>query len=147
MQDTIERELTVKAPKERVFNAIADPTQITAWFPDSVEGSLEVGQNPILDFGTDGKTQIHVVANQPYDYFAYRWVPINADKTSGFVGDILSRPNTLVEFRLQEGPEGTTVKLTESGFASLPAELQEKSIANNNEGWDYMFDRLKKYFD
>jgi len=58
MQDTIVREITVKAPKERVYTAITDPTQIIKWFPDAVEGKLEAGERPVFDFGEYGKNQI-----------------------------------------------------------------------------------------
>ncbi|MHB8637756.1 MAG: SRPBCC family protein [Fimbriimonadaceae bacterium] len=142
MQDTIEREITVRAPKERVFNAITDPKQIVAWFPDAIEGSLEPEARPIFDFGDGGKFQIYVVAVEPYDYFAYRWVPGGCDSSSGFLGDVLAHPNTLVEFRLHESPTGVLVKMKESGFASLPAEFAEKAIKDNSGGWDYMMARL-----
>jgi uncharacterized protein YndB with AHSA1/START domain len=141
MQDTIDREITVRAPKERVFNAIVDPAQIVNWFPDGIEGKIEPGERPIFDFGTYGKVQIYVVAVEPHDYFAYRWASAGAD---GDAGDALTDPSTLVEFRLSEGPDGTTVKLTESGFASLPAAVMKKSLSDNSEGWDHMMARLAK---
>jgi len=31
MQDTITREITVKATKERVYRAITDPVQVVTW--------------------------------------------------------------------------------------------------------------------
>jgi len=144
IQDTIEREITVRASKERVFNALIDPLQLVQWFPDGVEGKMELGERPIFDFGEYGKYQIYVTAVDPFDYFAYRWIPGNSDQPEGFLGDVLAFSNTLVEFRLQEGPHGTTVKLKESGFASLPERVAEKSVADNNEGWEVMLDRLEK---
>ena len=75
MQDRIEREVVLKAPTERVYQAIADPTQIVKWFPDGVEGSMEKGSRPVFDFGSYGKVGLYVVAADPHSYFAYRWVP------------------------------------------------------------------------
>ncbi|RYG67153.1 hypothetical protein EON80_14125, partial [bacterium] len=111
MQDTIQREITIKAPKSRVYAAIADPKQIVNWFPDIVEGSLEVGERPIFEFTGHGRNQIYVEAAQPHDYFAYRWVP----GANHVLGDVLTMPNTLVEFRLAETDGVTTVTLQESG--------------------------------
>jgi uncharacterized protein YndB with AHSA1/START domain len=144
MQDIIERQITIRAPKERVYNAITDPKQIVSWFPETIDGTLEVGARPIIDFGKDYRFQLYVVAANPYDYFAYRWVPANADGTVGFLGDVLAFPNTLVEFRLSEDNNCTTVSLSESGFASLPPEVAAKQLEQNSGGWDYMLDRLEK---
>jgi uncharacterized protein YndB with AHSA1/START domain len=142
MQDVIERAITVKAPMERVYNAITDPKQIIAWFPDAIDGTLGVGDCPLFDFGADGKARICVCAADPFDYFAYRWVPASIDHGNSFLGDVLSRPNTLVEFRLKSTADGTVVTLRESGFAGLPAEVAEKSFSDNSGGWDYMMNRL-----
>ncbi|HEY0867227.1 MAG TPA: SRPBCC family protein [Fimbriimonas sp.] len=143
MRDTIEREIIIRAPVERVYNAIAEPEQIVRWFPDAIEGRLKPGERPTLDFGEYGKSSIYVEAAEPHHYFAYRWRPGSDSLDTG--GDVLQQPNTLVEFRLEPVAEGTRLKLTESGFASLPAEVYEKAFKDNNEGWDYMLDRLAKY--
>lgn len=141
MQDTIVREITVTADKERVYKAITDPEQITTWFPDIIEGSLGVGDRPIFIFSEQNhKTQIYVEAANPYDYFAYRWVPGGA----GIIGDVLEVPNTLVEFLIEDTDSGTKVTLKESGFASLPPEVAEQSLKDNLGGWEYMMGRLEK---
>ncbi len=146
IQDSIERRITIRAPKERVYNAITDPEQIVSWFPDEINGTLEVGASPTIDFGKGFVYQISVVAANPHDYFAYRWVPGNADGTNGFTGDVLAVPNTLVEFRLADDPNGTALTLTESGFSTLPPAVAQKKIEENSGGWDYMLDRLEKLY-
>lgn len=140
VQDTIEREIVVKAPQARVYSAISDPDQITGWFPDAVEGTFHVGEQPILDFGEDGKARIYVVAARPNDYFAYRWVPGGGE----VVDNVLAVPNTLVEFHIQDANGATKVTMKESGFASLPADVAEAKFKDNVGGWDYMMDRLSK---
>lgn len=140
MQDVITKEITVKASKERVYEAITDPEQITSWFPDAVEGgSLEAGERPIFQFG-DLKTQIYVEAAKPFNYFAYRWVPGGV----AMIGDVLTVANTLVEFFIEELPEGTKVTLKESGFASLPVETAQATHKMMQTGWDSMMKRLEK---
>lgn len=144
MQDAIRREITIKATKERVYRAIADPDQVTKWFPTTLEGEYKVGEQPVFGFGEHGRNRICVIAAQPYDYFAYRWVP----GASHYLGDVLQVPNTLVEFRIAERADGTcVVTLTESGFASLPAELMESAFKQNSGGWDFMLGRLEKQFE
>lgn len=142
MQDKIERQITINASKEQVYNAIADPSQITSWFPDGIEGTLEEGDEPVLNFGEHGKTQILVVATKPHDYFAYRWVPGG----NQFTGDIKEAKTTLVEFKLTETDGTTTLTMTESGFTKLPVEMAEPSFKQNTDGWVYMLGRLEKKF-
>ena len=142
MQDTIERKIIIKAPKERVYAAISEPTQIVAWFPNAIEGELAEGEQPIFNFGEHGKTQIYVVAMQPHDYFAYRWVP----GANHFIGDVLSTDTTLVEFRITESDGVSTVTLTESGFTKIPVELAKAAFEQNSGGWNLMLGRLEKNF-
>src|SRR6202451_1587144 len=141
MQDTIVREITVKASKERVYKAITDPKEIITWFPDAIEGgTLEVGQQPVFFFsGENHRAQTHIEAARPFDYFAYRWVA-----RSGAFDDILTMPNTLVEFLIEELEAGTKVTVRESGFASLPPEEAQKYLDQNSGGWEYMMGRLEK---
>jgi uncharacterized protein YndB with AHSA1/START domain len=139
MQDVITKEIIVKADKERVYAAITDPTQIVKWFPDVIEGTLEVGERPIFIFTKENhKAQIYVEAATPHDYFAYRWVPGGTT-----LGDVLTLTNTLVEFFLEESEGGTKVTLKESGFSSLPSEMAEKCFNENSGGWEFMIGRLK----
>lgn len=140
MQDVITKEIIVKAPKERVYNAIIDPKQIVKWFPDEVEGSLEVGQQAIFTFSGHGKSSMLVVDATPFEYFAYRWIPGGAN----IVDDLTTVQTTLVEFRLTDLGSGTKVTLTESGFASLPTDMAEKSFSENSGGWNHMMSRLEE---
>ncbi|MFO1367597.1 MAG: SRPBCC family protein [Marinagarivorans sp.] len=139
MQNTIQREITLRASQQRVYAAIADPAQVVQWFPETLEGTYAVGEQPIFGFGAHGRNQIYIEAARPYDYFAYRWVP----GAEHFVGDVLSVANTLVEFRLSDLGDGRcTLTLTETGFAHLPAEVAAKCFTQNSGGWDFMLARL-----
>ena len=141
MQDIIERVITVKAPRERIYKAISQPEEIVKWFPDALEeGTLEVGQNPVFTFNGHGKARIHVEAARPVEYFAYRWIP----GSGPLVDDVLVHPNTLVEFFIEELAEGTKITVKESGFASLPADVAEEKFKQNSGGWEFMIARLEK---
>ncbi|MCA9392837.1 MAG: SRPBCC family protein [Candidatus Omnitrophica bacterium] len=144
MQDTIKREIEITASKEQIFEAIADPKKVVLWFPDKVEGSYKVGEQPIFDFGEHGKNQIYIQDSKPYEYFSYRWVP----GSNHFTGDVLSVANTLVEFTIKEIKKGVCkVTLTESGFSKLPKEVAEGKFQQNSKGWDFMLGRLAEQFD
>ena len=147
IQDSIEKEIVVRASKERVYAALTTPDQLVKWFPVGAEGKFDTGERPVLDFGEYGKFKIYVVAANPHDYFAYRCVPGSVYCPQGFEGDVLAEPNTLVEFTLEEVEGGTKVHVKESGIASLPAEVIEQTLKGNNDGWDFMLERLVGYLD
>lgn len=144
MQDVIKREITIKAPKERVYDAIANPKKVIKWFPETIEGTYEAGEQPIFGFGDHGRNQVYITAAEPHEYFAYRWVP----GATNFLGDVRTVPNTLVEFRIEESAKGSCkVTLIESGFTGLPADLMEASFKQNSGGWEFMLGRLTTYFE
>jgi uncharacterized protein YndB with AHSA1/START domain len=140
VQDSITKQITIRASQKQVYDAITNPERIVTWFPSGIEGTLEVGARPVLDFGEHGKNQIYVEAARPDEYFAYRWIP----GSKHFIGDVLTEANTLVEFFIHETSDGIVVTVKESGFSSLPAETRVQKFADNNGGWEYMISRLGK---
>lgn len=147
IQDSIEKEIVVRASKERVYAALTTPEQFVKWFAAGVEGTFGAGERPILDFGEYGCFKILVIAADPHDYFAYRCVPGSIFCPQGFLGDVLDEPNTLVEFRLETVAEGTRIRVKESGIASLPADVIEKTLDGNDAGWAFMLGRLEEYLN
>jgi uncharacterized protein YndB with AHSA1/START domain len=145
MQDAVEREIVVRAPKERVYAALTEPDQLTAWWPrGGIEGTLRPGETPILDFGEYGKCAVHVVAAEPHRYFAFRWVQ-GATTPEMVVAAPLSQPNTLVEFHFEGVSGGTRVRVVESGLAALPAEAYERVIKGIPEGWGIILGALERH--
>jgi hypothetical protein len=136
VQDTIERRLTIKASIDRVYRGFINE------FLKNTEDNLIAGEYAILDFGEYGRSTIHVVATEPFTYFAYRWVPGTC-----FEGDIYAKGCTLVELKLAETDAGTDLTLIESGFASLPSERYKESIENNTAGWDEELGNLVKFLE
>lgn len=144
MQNEINREIIINASKQRIYDAIANPELVTKWFPETLEGDYKVGEQPIFGFGDHGRNQICVIAAEPYEYFAYRWVP----GANHYLGDVLRVPNTLVEFRIEEQSNGRCkLSLKESGFTGLPTELMEAALTQNSGGWNFMLNRLVNYLE
>lgn len=143
MQNIIQREISIEASKELVYDAITNPKKIVEWFPDSIDGDCTIGAQPVFMFEGHGKCQIYIVDARPYEYFAYRWVPGGSD----FIGDVRTIPNTLVEFTIvEQGADFSKVTVTESGFAELPVEMRERTFKMNSGGWDFMLGRFGKFF-
>lgn len=143
MQNTIQRDLTINATAERIYNAIATPEQVVKWFPDTLTGEYRQGAQAIFSFGEKHSSSVYIETASPYNYFAYRWVPGG----NNFIGEVLTVPHTLVEFRITElEPGRCKVSLTETGFADLPPDIAASSLAQNSNGWDFMLARLQQYF-
>ena len=143
MQNIIQREITINASRERIYEAISNPEKVVLWFPETIEGPYAVGEQPIFGFGEHGRNQVYIIDAVPVEYFAFRWIPGG----NHFIGDVLSVVTTLVEFRISDEQNGAcTVSLTETGFASLSEEIAEASFKQNSGGWDFMLGRLESYF-
>jgi uncharacterized protein YndB with AHSA1/START domain len=67
----------------------------------------------------------------PESRFSFRWHPAAVDPKH----DYSSEPTTLVEFRLEEAPDGTMLTVTESGFDSIPASRRDEAFQMNEGGW------------
>ena len=125
--DTIERDLFLAQPVERVWAALTDPSELTRWFPDVAELDVRPGGDGVFTFDVDGGTvdvQVHVEAVEPMHRFAFRW---------GSGPELGPGHATLVEFTLKPAEGGTQVRLVESGFAALPDAEDRRN--GNIDGW------------
>ncbi len=151
VRDQVQRHVLIRGPIERAFAALTDPSLFPTWGPQRIEGRLEPGERPVLDFGAagGGKVAVHVVAFEAPRYFAYRWAQ-GATDPAVLLADPLTVPNTLVEFRLEEVEGGTRVTVTESGISKLPVTPgmdPDTALEHMGEGWQIMLDGLARHFD
>ena len=120
--DRIERELTVAAPQERVWASITEKDLLSRWFSSAVDIDLRPGGAVQFRWEEQDITSNAVIEEvDAPQWFVYRW------ETSLGPGS-----TTRVEFELDTVPEGTRLRLTETGFAGLPAHVRE----GHEEGWD-----------
>jgi uncharacterized protein YndB with AHSA1/START domain len=137
VQDRIERVVTLPVSRERAWRAITEPAQISRWFGAVTELDLRPGG--AMRFA-DARARVEVV--EPPRRFAYSWHPGSEQHLDVPFTEL---PLTLVEFVLDEIPEGTRLTLIETGFASLPAEMYERAFRENTGGWEEELDDLIAY--
>jgi uncharacterized protein YndB with AHSA1/START domain len=127
-RDTIEREILLRAPVDRVWASLTDPAHVSRWFGTEAEIDLRPG-GPVL-FGWPGEGRFHgtVVAVEPPRRFAYRWC---LDRET----PVDEGPSTLVDFTLDAVSDGTRLRLVESGFAALPDDIRDRHFSENSQGW------------
>ena len=132
--DTIEREIVIAAPPERVYEIVTRPEHMGVWFGDA--GAEREGNTIKMRWADHGEAELRVVEEQPPTKFAYRW-----DTNDAGVGD------TLVEFTLTPEGDGTRVKVVESGWTKLTTttERQNELREGNTGGWKHELGDLERY--
>jgi uncharacterized protein YndB with AHSA1/START domain len=138
----IEREILIEAPVEVVWRTITEPDQITRWFADRVELTLEPGSHGYMGFGEQGGPVVVQVVDPP-NRFSFRWNHPQGEEP--VLGNSI-----LVEFNLSKASdERTLLRVTESGH-----ELRDWSDAEkirysdeHQDGWGRFLDRLAQLFD
>src|SRR5262245_14463252 len=140
----IERKTMIRAPRSRVWKAIADVNQFAAWFHVKAEGTFEPGARVRMTSTYPGHegTVFYVNINEvtPERRFSWRWNPGSEQPSEGS-----QAPMTLVEFLLDEVDGGTMVTLVESGFDQVDPVLRAKAFADNSEGWTIQMENLANY--
>jgi uncharacterized protein YndB with AHSA1/START domain len=154
--DRIEKQVVLRAPLERVWQAISDAEQFGRWFgvrfdgPFVPGGSVTAAMTPTTVDDDVAKRQEphaghqstwHIVAVEPQRRFAYRWHPFAIEPDV----DYDREPTTLVEFTLTETSEGVLLTIVESGFDAIPESRRNDSFEANSEGWAIQAHLVRRY--
>jgi len=145
--DRIVKEIVLKAPRTRVWRALTDTAEFGAWFGARLQGQFKPGtqvKGQMTIPGHEEKVFDCVVDRvEPENLFSYRWHPCSGDPKA----DHSNEPRTLVEFRLEDIPNGTKLTVIESGFDALPASRREVAFRANTGGWDVQLGNVQRYVD
>jgi uncharacterized protein YndB with AHSA1/START domain len=85
--------------------------------------------------------RIEVERVQPMSRLSFRWQPYEAEGEADFT----STPTTLVEFVLEDHPQGTLLTITESGFDRIPLAKRAEAFASNEQGWAIQATLIARY--
>jgi uncharacterized protein YndB with AHSA1/START domain len=136
--DRIERSVLIKAPRERVWRALADVEEFGTWFGVRLEGQrFAPGQRARGRITHPGFEHVWfdivVERIEPPELFSYRWHPYAVDVSV----DYTKEEPTLVTFTLQDAPgNATLLTVVESGFDRVPPHRRLEAFRMNNQGWD-----------
>ena len=143
--DRIEKRFEVRAPRARVWRAIANANDFGAWFGMKLEGTFAARatvRGRLTIPGYDHLTlDLHVEQIEPERYFSYRWHPYAIDPKV----DYSAEPTTLVEFHLEAIADGTAVTIVESGFDRIPLARRAEAYRMNDGGWTGQAKNLARY--
>jgi uncharacterized protein YndB with AHSA1/START domain len=153
--DQISKSTVLRAPLERVWQALSDARQFGTWFGAEFDGGFVPGTRltgrmmPTAVDAEVAKMQepyagmpfvIVVERVEPMRLLSFRWHPYPVEPK-----DYEREPMTLVEFQLKATPQGTEVTVTESGFEGIPLERRAKAFTANDEGWTHQMSLIAKY--
>jgi uncharacterized protein YndB with AHSA1/START domain len=136
--NAIVRSLELAHPVEKVWAALSTADGLSGWFGKDVSGDVVPGAELTMGFEGGHTAELSVKVVDPQSVFAYCW------KVYGVPDDDPRR--TYVEFRLTPSASGTSLTVTESGFAQLPDEWL-KSYEGNTQGWAAELGELVAYLD
>jgi uncharacterized protein YndB with AHSA1/START domain len=143
--DRIEQRIVLRAPRTRVWRAIANAEEFGTWFRVKLEGAFTEGkpiQGKMAIPGYEHMTiEMLVERIDPERYFSYRWHPYAIDPGV----DYSAEPTTLVEFNLEEVDGGTAVTIVESGFDRIPLARRAEAFRMNDNGWAGQIKNLTRY--
>ncbi len=143
--DRIEKTIVLRAPRARVWRALARPDEFGAWFGVALGGAFAPGARLTgrrTAPGHEHETMEFVVERvEPERLLAYRWHP--AAHEPGV--DDAPEPTTLVEFHLADVAEGTRLTVIESGFDGLPLARRATAFRMHDAGWVAQLANLARY--
>src|SRR5262245_11420173 len=135
MSDRIEKSILLRAPRSRVWRAIANAEEFGVWFRVKLEGAFAPGarvQGRITLPGYEHVTlEMTIERMDPGRLFAWRWHPYAIGPGVDYSGE----PTTRVEFRLEEVVGGTRLTVIEAGFEGLPLARRAEAFRMNERGW------------
>jgi uncharacterized protein YndB with AHSA1/START domain len=145
--DRIEKEIVVRAPRAKVWRAITDSREFGKWFRAEMEDELVPGKQTrgrITYPGYEHLTfDVQVERMEPEHLFSMRWHPYAIDPQQ----DYSHEPTTLVTFELEEVPQGTRIKVTESGFDQIPLARRAEAFRMNSQGWAEQLQNIARHVD
>jgi uncharacterized protein YndB with AHSA1/START domain len=135
MSDRIQKTIVLRAPIDRVWQAITDHREFGAWFRVDLDNPFVVGgvtSGKMTYPGHEGAPWSSTTTRmEAPNHFAFTW-----PHAGGGEADLAEAPTTLVEFYLEPAGEGTRLIITESGFDALPPDRRASVMRGNDKGWD-----------
>lgn len=154
--DRIEKRVTLKASRERVWQAISDAERFGTWFGVAFDGPFVAGSRvtgriaptrvdaevAALQAPHAGKPYEWTVESiEPMERIVFRWHPFAIDPAIDYSGE----PTTRIVFELQDVPGGVELVITESGFSRIPTARRAQAFKANEGGWEHQARLIARY--
>jgi uncharacterized protein YndB with AHSA1/START domain len=154
--DRIEKQILLRAPRERVWQALSDSAEFGTWFGVKFDGPFKPGasmRGVIVTTSINAEVakaqepykglpfEITIEQMEPERLLSFRWHPHAIERAV----DYSAEPTTLVTFALEDVANGVMLTVTESGFDQIPLARRAKAFTANEGGWSLMVKVLEEY--
>lgn len=143
----IDRTIEIKATPERVWRALTDAAELSAWFQVTIEGEIQVGAEAWMTCVTPEyagqRFLVEIVEMTPSRRFVWRWYPGAVDPEV----DYSKEARTTVTFMLEPFGGGTRLSVAETGFDRVSLARRAKVYADNTQGWAEVMEWLQSYVE
>jgi uncharacterized protein YndB with AHSA1/START domain len=143
-ENSIERQIEIKAPVGKVWEALTNSQLFGQWFGGKFHSAFVAGKTTKAMNTTKGfemEMEFKVKEIKPQSYFSYAWTPFPFDKTI----DYSKEEPTLVEFHLEKTATGTLLKVKESGFNKITASRRAHAFKMHSGGWDAQLKNIEAF--
>lgn len=131
----IDRSIEIAAPVDRVWRALTDAAELSAWFRVTVEGEIAAGRTVTLTSTLPNysgmRFAVDIVELTQPTRMVWRWHPGELDHSR----DYSQEPKTTVTFTLRPTSAGTQLDVAETGFDAIALERRAKVYTDNSQGW------------
>jgi len=142
VENSIERQIEIKAPVSKVWNALTDSKLFGQWFGATFHGPFVAGKTTKAKNNYKGMLHdFRIREVTPETYFSYAWNPYPLDTTI----DYSKEEPTLVEFHLEKTSTGTLLKVKESGFTKITASRRAEAFKMHSGGWDAQLNNIEAF--
>ena len=143
--DCIHKQLLLRSPRSRVWRALTDYREFSAWFGVDLESPFVVGHATSGQITNPGyehiRMEVIVQTLEPERYFSYTWHPYAIEPGI----DYAKETPTLVEFTLEDKGGETLLTITESGFEKLPPHRRDEAFRMDDKGWSTQLKDIEEH--
>lgn len=143
----IDRTIEIAASPERVWRALTDAAELSAWFQVRIEGSIspgaEVWMTSTHPQHAGQRFPVRIVELTPHRRIVWQWHPGEVESGT----DYSREPQTTVTFTLEPAGQGTRLAVSETGFDAISLPRRAKAFADNSQGWTEVLVWLQNYVE
>ena len=143
--DRIEKKIVLRAPRARVWRALANAEEFGGWFGADLKGQTfapgRTARGRITYPGYEHLTlEVVIERMEEGRLLSWRWHPGAVD-----LKEVANEPMTLVVFELSDVPEGTLLTVVESGFDQIPLARRAAAFRDNDGGWAEQMKNIERH--
>ncbi len=143
----IDRTIDVNAPPDRVWRALTNAAELSAWFQVKIEGDIvpdtDVWMTSVHPEHAGQRFRVRFTEMTAPHRFVWEWHPGAVDPSVEYSRE----PRTTVTFTLEPSGRGTRLSVSETGFDAISLARRAKVYKDNSQGWPEVLVWLQKHVE